>query len=72
MNNDKLIKIAKNIGYAFHNLKEKEDKSNYLLQNYILSEANLVYFQNYLLMKIILMPIFQNKIIKFSIFSPFK
>lgn len=38
-----IIEISKKVGYAFNVLKEKEEKSNYILKNYIFSSVNLSY-----------------------------
>ena len=67
-----IIDIAKKIGYAFYKLKEKEDQSNYILKNYILSSVNLVNLSKLI---IFLQPIDAQKlslIIEFCIFTSFK
>ena len=67
-----IIDIAKKIGYSFYKLKEDENKSNYILKNYILSSVNLVNLSKLI---IFCQPIDDKKlarIIEFSIFSAYK
>ena len=67
-----IIDIAKKIGNGFYKLKEKEEQTNYILKNYILSSVNLVYLSKLIIFS---QPINDKKlaeIIEFCFFSIFK
>ena len=67
-----IIDIAKKIGYGFYKLKEKEEQTNYILKNYILSSVNLVYLSKLIICN---QPINDKKlahIIEYCFFSAFK
>ena len=67
-----IIEISKKIGYSFYELKKKENQSNYILKNYILSSVNLVNLSKLIDSE---QPIDDKKlaqIIEFSIFTSFK
>ena len=76
---DDVLKIAKNIGNAFYNLKKKENPTNYILKNYILNPINLVNLSKLLVKNYYLNNTYSTEIngkllasyLRYSVFSVF-